>query len=88
MQRQVASKFRNILLKQGYDRLQWSVYARLCHSLEVAERHKRNLKSLVPREGEVRAMLITEKQFARMEFLVGEPKIQEKFHRAKQLILF
>lgn len=83
-----ATKFRNDLLKDGYDMLQWSVYSRLCHSLEVAERHKKDLEKMVPKEGQVRVMLITEKQFSRMEFLIGEPSFQENFHKGQQLLIF
>lgn len=86
--RRDATKFRNSLLKDGYDMLQWSVYARLCHSLEVAQRHKKNLQSCLPPKGQIRSMLITEKQFARMEFLIGEATIQEKYRTADQLLLF
>ena len=86
--RHAATKFRNDLLKNGYDMMQWSVYSRLCHSLEVAERHKKELEKIVPSEGQVRVMLITEKQFSRIEFLVGEANIQEKFHRGQQLLMF
>ena len=52
-----ACKFRNNLLKDGYDMMQWSVYSRLCHSLEVARRHQKYLKSIVPQEGSVRLMI-------------------------------
>ncbi len=83
-----AAKFRIDLLKDGYDMLQWSVYSRLCHSLEVAERHKNFLEAIVPNEGQVRVMIVTEKQFSRMEFLVGKPNFQEKFHQGKQLLIF
>ena len=83
-----AARFRNELLKNGYDMLQWSVYARICHSLEVAERHKRDLQRIVPGKGQVRVMLVTEKQFSRMEFLIGEPSLQEKFHSGQLLLTF
>ncbi len=83
-----AAKFRNNLLKSGYSMLQFSVYARLCHSLEVAQRHKSNLQGFLPPSGQVRVMLVTEKQFTRMEFLVGQPTIQEKKHTSRQLLLF
>ena len=86
--RRDATKFRNTLLKDGYDMLQWSVYARLCHSLEVAQRHKKNLQGCLPPKGQIRSLIITEKQFSRMEFLIGNPTVQEKSRPATQLLLF
>ena len=80
--------FRNFLLKDGYDMLQWSVYARLCNGQDAASKHYRRLLGHLPPEGSVRCMEITEKQFVAMRHLVGAPSPQEKTVNCEQLLLF
>ena len=63
--------FRDTLLADGFMMLQYSVYARHCASEENAEVHQKRIKSALPPDGEVRIMLLTDKQFARMEVFFG-----------------
>ena len=64
-------KFREALLKDGFVMLQYSVYARHCASEENAAVHRKRVKSALPPDGEVRIMLMTDKQFSRMEIFCG-----------------
>ena len=63
--------FREALLNDGFVMLQYSVYARHCASEENAEVHRKRVKSALPCDGEVRIMLMTDKQFARMDLFFG-----------------
>jgi CRISPR-associated protein Cas2 len=85
--RQAAARFRKDLLNDGYMMLQFSVYARLCNGLERAQKHINRLKTWVPPAGSVRAMMVTEQQFARMELLVGK-RLPQEDAQAQQLVLF
>jgi len=58
--------FRKGLLKGGFRRMQFSVYIRDCPSRENAAVHAARIQGLVPSDGEVRILLITDKQFERM----------------------
>lgn len=62
-QRHDAAAFRKALLKDGYSMMQFSVYARHCASYASAEMHIQRLKQMVPDEGLVTAVKITDKQF-------------------------
>ena len=84
--RKIANRFRNYLLKDGYHMLQLSVYARLCKGEDVVEKHIKRLKSVIPAKGNVRILTVTEKQYTRMEILVGTAKKTEKIDD-KQLVL-
>ena len=46
---------------------QYSIYTRHCASAENAAVHVRRVKSMLPDEGEVVIMTITDKQFGMME---------------------
>lgn len=64
-------QFRKGLLKNGFYMLQESVYCRLLLT-PSAELTARNVIRLIkPPKGLVQVLSVTERQFARMEFLVG-----------------
>lgn len=66
-QRKAATGFRKDLLGDGFDRLQFSVYARPCPTEENALVHAKRVKGFLPPDGQVRILKFTDKQFARME---------------------
>jgi len=65
-------EFRKQLLKRGYLQLQYSVYARPCHSDENAQVHRDRIKKYLPPRGQVRIAMFTDKQFGRMELFYGQ----------------
>ena len=80
-EQKLASKFRNNLIKLGYFMLQFSVYMRICKGLSSAKR-------ILPPYGNVRALIITEKQFDKMELLLGGIVFNEKVNNETNLTLF
>lgn len=80
--------FRRFLLQDGYDMLQWSVYGRMVNGQDDAEKHLRRLESQLPRQGSVRCLQVSEKQFVSMRLLVGTRSFQEKKVNADQMLLF
>jgi len=85
--RKNASRFRNFLVRDGYTMLQLSVYSRICKGNDDIEKHAKRLKNLIPKEGNVRLLTVTEKQYASMEILVGTLKKEEEIGD-EQLLLF
>lgn len=83
-----ANQFRQFLLKDGYQMLQLSVYARIVRGREALEKHYKRLSANLPEEGSIRCLEVTEKQFAGMKILLGQIKIQEKRVNSNQLLLF
>lgn len=70
--RKAYALFRKKLLKDGFDMLQYSVYARHCSSKDNADVHIQRISRAVPSDGEVRILAVTEKQFARMSVFWGK----------------
>lgn len=64
--------FRKNLLKDGFSMLQYSVYVRHCASEENVEVHYNRITGVLPPDGEVRLITITDKQFGRMESFWGK----------------
>lgn len=65
-------RFRKHLVESGFLMLQESVYCKLVQNNTVADAVSENVRKNKPPEGIVQLLRITEKQFSRMEFIVGE----------------
>lgn len=72
--RKAYALFRKALLTDGFTKMQFSVYARHCPSEENAAVHVQRVERLVPDDGEVRILLFTDKQFARMRIFWGKAR--------------
>jgi CRISPR-associated protein Cas2 len=86
-QRRTATRFRNFLKDDGYMMLQWSVYARVCRGEEAVDKHISRVTKNLPSKGSVRALQVTERQYARMKMLVGESKKSEKVASNQMVLL-
>ena len=87
-ERQVATKFRNYLISDGFYMIQFSVYGRLCSTIENANLHVNKMKNYLPFKGSVRGLLVTEKQYSKMMVLLGHKKRKEKGILENQLSIF
>ena len=83
-----ANKFRKLLLNDGFQMLQLSVYSRIIRNDSNVETHLQAIKKHIPPHGSIRVLTVTEKQYASMEILVGEQTTQEKKVGPQQLLLF
>jgi CRISPR-associated protein Cas2 len=66
------SRFRNLLLDNGFTQMQYSVYARFCASDEIAETYRQRITGALPPDGYVRLLAVTDRQFARMQNFYGK----------------
>lgn len=67
-------QFRKGLLRDGFAIMQYSVYIRHAASRESAEVHAARVERIVPPNGEVRVLTITDKQMARMQVFWGKTR--------------
>ena len=80
------TQFRKSLLRAGFSKLQYSVYARYFPSEEASEAHRQNLRAGVPPEGQVRFLSVTDRQFGKMEVIHGGTEVEpEKAPRQVEL---
>ncbi len=66
------AKFRKYLVKNGYLMLQESIYCKLAQNATAADVLVDNLRKNKPESGLVQVLKITEKQYEKMEYIVGE----------------
>lgn len=71
-QRKIYAQFRKQLLSNGFKMFQFSIYIRHCPSRETAQVYKRMLKNMVPEEGAIGVLEITDKQFEKIEIYIGK----------------
>lgn len=72
-----ANQFRKMLLKDGFQMFQFSIYIRHCSSRENANVHIGRVKRNLPKNGKVGLLNITDKQFGMMDVFHGTKEIPE-----------
>lgn len=82
----IYTHFRKYLIKNGYMMMQFSVYCKIFPNREATVKHVNILKKNVPKEGQIRLLLVTEKQYSKIEIIVGGVSNQEKTVNADSFI--
>lgn len=75
-ERRAYTKFRKFLIKEGFMMLQESVYCKLALNGTAANGISERVRKNKPEEGLVQLLAVTEKQYSKMEFIVGEAKTE------------
>lgn len=65
-------RFRKYLVKNGFLMLQESVYSKLALNSVVSKSIMENVRKNKPLEGLIQMLCITEKQYAKMEYVLGK----------------
>ena len=68
--------------------IQYSFYARVCNGVDAVNKHKLRLKANLPENGSVRLLVITEKQYASIEILLGKLTQADESFQCEQLSFF
>ena len=71
-ERREYAQFRRHLVKNGFLMMQESVYCKLALNMSAAGAIMDAVRQHKPPAGLVQMLVVTEKQYARMEFVVGE----------------
>jgi CRISPR-associated protein Cas2 len=77
-QRKGATQFRDFLLDDGFQMIQFSVYARACVSFARQGTHLERVKKHLPEEGHVRAIFVTRAQWERSFVIYGSPAAEQE----------
>lgn len=85
--RKVYTTFRKQLQQDGFTMFQFSIYVRHCASRENMEVHRRRVKAILPEQGKVGILTITDKQFGDIELFYGK-RPQSANAPGQQLELF
>ena len=80
------SRFRKYLISQGFVMVQKSVYSKIALNGSASSAVISNLRKNCPKEGLVQVLIVTEKQYQSIEFLVGEGQ-KETIDSQQRLII-
>ena len=69
--RKIYSNFRKLLINEGFAMLQKSVYAKLALNNSIVNSIKDKIYKNRPTRGIIQMLIITEKQFSEIEYVVG-----------------
>lgn len=76
-ERKIATNFRKFLLDDGYIMMQFSVYSRICKNNDDLQKHINRLKIHSPKNGNIRMLQITEKQYNNIIMFAGSKEVEE-----------
>lgn len=83
----IYSKFRKWLIENGYIMMQYSIYCKIFNNRDACVKHIPILKRYVPKKGQIRIMMITEKQYANIEIIVGGASNQEEKSNTDPMVI-
>lgn len=65
-------RFRKLLVRKGFCMMQESVYTKISLNASALKSYVDSIKNNKPNRGVVQILTVTERQFARMEYICGE----------------
>ncbi len=86
-EKRVYRTFRKELMREGFVMIQYSVYVRTCPSRDHCNRLEKRVRKIAPAKGNVRLLVVTEKQYEDMKLIVGSRNETEKVIGAERMII-
>lgn len=82
-------RFRKFLINEGFIMMQESVYSKIALNPTASELVKERIKKGLPPNGLVQIMIVTEKQYAGIEFMLGDDtKNTNTLNSTSRLVVF
>lgn len=85
--RKIYTKFRKLLINEGFIMMQESVYVKLTLNNSIANATKDKIYKNKPPNGIVQILTITEKQFSSIEYVVGKKSTDVLDNTERMVIL-
>jgi len=86
-QARAATKFREFLLDEGFEKSQFSVYARFCNGKEQFEAYLRRIEASLPQNGDIHVLTFTDRQYENIVRFSGQRRRRQR-KNPDQLALF
>lgn len=82
-----ATEFRKKIINKGFLSMQESVYIKQCINHDSVNRTLIYIDKILPNNGDIRIIAVTEKQYMDMKILKGEKSMDEKLSEKGSLII-
>lgn len=86
-QKRIYRKFVKYLQAEGYIRIQYSIYSKLCINADAAQTASKRLMSNSPVDGDIRYLIITERQYQKIENVNNTYSLQERITTIDRTIM-
>ncbi|MGM9908201.1 CRISPR-associated endonuclease Cas2 [Limosilactobacillus sp.] len=86
-QRKAYRRFRKDLINEGFTMIQYSVYVRVCVNRKSAQFIENRISEFLPEAGIIQSLMLTEKQYNDMHFLLGKEKIDVRNFSGRTVVL-
>lgn len=86
-QSRAATRFREFLLDEGFEKSQFSVYARFCNGKEQFETYMRRIEANLPDRGDIHILSFTDRQYENIVRFSGQRRRRQR-KNPDQLALF
>ena len=86
-QRKAYDKKKKKLITNGFIMLQKSVYTKLVINRQSMELEINKVKTILPKEGLVQILTVTEKQFSRIETILGTAIVHSEISSTSRLVI-
>lgn len=86
-ERKSYTKFRKFLINEGFIMMQESVYSKIALNSTTSKLIQDRVRKYKAPKGIIQMMVITEKQFAGIEYVIGKSK-DKVLDNAKRLVVF
>lgn len=80
------TRFRKYLIESGYLMMQFSVYCKIFANRDAAVKHVNILQKNLPPSGQIRILLVTEKQYSKIEVILGGKSKREEIVNSDSFI--
>lgn len=80
------NNFKKTLLKNGYYMMQYSVYVKSLNIQTKIQNEVNKIKKSIPINGNIRLIVITEKQYSEMYVLLGKKRDDEIYNSPERYI--
>jgi CRISPR-associated protein Cas2 len=67
-------KFRKFSINEGFIMMQESIYSKFCLNPTQNEMLCQRIRKNAPQKGLIQMMIVTEKQYSNIEYIIGEPQ--------------
>ncbi|MGN1283391.1 MAG: CRISPR-associated endonuclease Cas2 [Limosilactobacillus sp.] len=86
-QRKAYRRFRKDLINEGFTMIQYSVYVRVCVNRKSAQFIENRVSEFLPEAGIIQSLMLTEKQYNDMHFLLGKEKTDVRNFSGRTVVL-
>lgn len=86
-EQKIYRNFVKFLEQEGYIRIQYSIYTKLCIHAVTAKQAVKKVERHSPQDGDVRYLVVSEKQYQGIKSVQSKYSLQERMTNTKRLLI-